>query len=488
MQSASNIIRSKAVGKIEQTECKTTFSVINFSMLIFTIISAMCFLFLTVATNFNTAIDFQEGITGLSLILALFSGESYEFTSEILGEAVITLPSLLSIFSVAYIAICIVTIISLAISCISNKNMRHNKFLVLFMGLFLIAMYITIIFSKQSTVDIIGTELYLYNVYSPSSMLLILAGVSVLVSVISFYMREKQVMLVKKYWALYLILIVPTALLLVFNIYPIILQIIMSFKTYRFSMGIFGSEWTFSNFITITTDPTMLTVLKNTLILSGARLVFSIIPSILLAIFLFEMTNNKMRKWIQTIVYIPHFMSWIVIYAISYAFLNPEGIINVVMGLLGGSSVDFYNSELLFVPILIIVEVWKEVGWGTILYLAALSSVDPSLYEAAKIDGAGPVQRLRKITLPSITPIIVFLTIMAVGNILKGAGGEQVLLFGKESLEAALVIDTWVLWKGLNGGQYGLATAVSFVQSFIGIILVVFCNKLSKRAVGVGLY
>ena len=137
---------------------------------------------------------------------------------------------------------------------------------------------------------------------------------------------------------------------------------------------------------------------------------------------------------------------------------------------------------------MILSSIWKEVGWGTILYLAALSAVDPSLFEAAAIDGAGVFRKLWHITLPGMIPIIVFQTIMSIGNLLKSAGGEQVLIFATGSVKnnKALVIDTWLYWQGLGELKYGLSAAVSFAQSVIGFLMVVGSHKLSKRLVGIG--
>ena len=305
--------------------------------------------------------------------------------------------------------------------------------------------------------------------------------------------KLKRVERIVKYKVMYALLIVPTLCVFVFSLYPIFLQTIMSFKDYsigNISSGIWGSNWIgFGNFVTIFTDPTMLQVIGNTLLISVCRIIEQLIPPIILSILLFDMGHDKLRKVIQTILYIPHFFSWVIIYAIAYAFINVEGIINVIITALGGEAVMFFNNDAAFIPILLITDMWKELGWGTILYLASLSSVDPGQYEAAALDGAGPMQKLFYITLPNMKNIIVFMGIMSVGNLLKGAGGEQILLFGNDHMNMAQVIDTWVIWFGLGGeGLYSISAAMSFFQAFIGIIMVLSCNYFSKKFAGVGMW
>ena len=160
---------------------------------------------------------------------------------------------------------------------------------------------------------------------------------------------------------------------------------------------------------------------------------------------------------------------------------------SVLLGL-GKDSVKILTSETKFIPLLLITDLWKELGWGTIIFLAALTGIDPSTYEAAAIDGAGAWKKFKYVTLPGMKPTIAFVSIMAVGNVLKGAGYEQILLFGSETMKSAQVIDTWVYWKGLNGLQYGISSAVSFLQSAVGLILVLGANKFSKKKVGISLF
>ena len=277
-------------------------------------------------------------------------------------------------------------------------------------------------------------------------------------------------------------------MIFIFSLYPILLQTILSFKNYKIDNGIWKSDWVgLANFNLIFTDQQMLHLLKNTIFISCCRMFLGIVPPLILAILLFDMAMPRFRKILQTIIYIPHFFSWVIIFAIAYAFVNQEGIINNILVSLGYDRVTFFNNDDVFYPLIFITDIWKELGWGTILFLAALSGVDPNLYEAASVDGAGAMDKLFKITLPSIAPTITFVSIMAVGNVLKGAGGEQLLLFGTDQMQSAQTIDTWVIWQGLKGLQYGLSAAVSFFQSVVGIVLVLLCNKFSKKFANMGI-
>lgn len=176
----------------------------------------------------------------------------------------------------------------------------------------------------------------------------------------------------------------------------------------------------------------MLRVIGNTLYISLLKLIGATVPPLLLSIFLYDMRMMRAKKVVQTIVYIPHFFSWVIIYAITYAFLNEEGLLSTWLG----TSSSILTDPDWFIFIVVLTNIWKELGWGTILYLAALSSVPPELYEAAKLDGAGPWQRVWRITLPSILPIVMYLLIINLGQILKNAGGEQLLLFGQRRHQA----------------------------------------------------
>lgn len=338
--------------------------------------------------------------------------------------------------------------------------------------------------------NLYGESVRFYRAFELSVAILLVGIIAVLSGVLQLFLNPKRIPKVKRFWFFYLLLIVPTVAIAIFSLYPIFLQVVLAFKDYKLSDGIWGSEWIgFENFVYMFTDPLMLKVIWQTIYLSFLRLLAGIIPSVFFAFVFYDMGAHRYRKVVQTVVYIPHFFSWVIIYAIISTFLMPSGIVNnILTEYFHMEPIDFLSKPELFYLNMILSSIWKEVGWGTILYLAALGNIDPSLYEAASLDGCGALKKVWYITLPGMVPIIVFQTIMAIGNLLKSAGGEQVLLFATGSVKnnKALVIDTWLYWQGLGELKYGLSAAVSFAQSVIGFIMVVGSHKLSKRLVGIG--
>ncbi|MFC5401408.1 ABC transporter permease [Cohnella soli] len=293
----------------------------------------------------------------------------------------------------------------------------------------------------------------------------------------------------KQYWFLYL-LFVPSALYYVsFQIYPIVIQLVLSFKNYRILGGIWGSPWVgFDNFHAIFSNDEFYTALRNTVIISLLRLAFGFFPPILLAIFLFDLRSNLLRRISQTILYIPHFFSMVIVYGVVFAMFSNLGFINHLIEAMGGNTINFLMSPGWFRPLLVGSGIWKEIGWGTIIYLAGLSAVNPALYEAAKIDGAGPWSRIWHITLPELRPLIIFLLTLSIGNVLY-AGFEQIVLFyNPATYSVGDVVDTWVYRQGLQQLQYSLASAAQMFQSFFGLILILFANKLSRKYVGYGIW
>lgn len=466
-------------------------------------LSLAVLLFSPMMTMHYRNINLYLKISGLSLLIGLFTGMEKTFTGTIMGKVTIEIPAIptaLLLVGIALVAglIAFVCVMTFRL----KKESRAVGFSMLGVGLYFIVTYCVLILSDSIVVTGIDHPELLtdWPLQSPFYKRFEL-GVSLLITIVALVFAGYFQLITKlsrmerivKYKVMYALLIVPTLCVFLFSLYPIFLQTVMSFKDYslgNISSGIWGSNWIgMGNFITIFTDPAMLRVIGNTLLISACRIVVQLIPPIVLSIMLFDMGHDKVRKTIQTILYIPHFFSWVIIYAIAYAFINVEGIINVVITTLGGEAKIFFNNDSTFIPILLITDLWKELGWGTILYLASLSGIDPGQYEAAALDGAGPMQKLFYITLPNMKPIIMFMAIMSVGNLLKGAGGEQILLFGNDHMEMAQVIDTWVIWYGLGGeGLYSVSAAMSFFQAFIGIIMVLTCNHFSKKLAGVGMW
>lgn len=293
----------------------------------------------------------------------------------------------------------------------------------------------------------------------------------------------------KKYRVLYLILGAGMLYYFVFLYIPIFWGFLISFKDMKVGSTISGAEWVgLENYRYVLTNPEMLKLIKNTLVISFARLIFTFFPPIILTVAIFDLRSKKFQKISQTLVYIPHFFSWVVIYGIVYAFFSGNGFVNGIISMVGGTKVDFMTSSKAFVPLLIGSQVWKEAGWNTILYFAALTSVDTELYEAAKIDGAGPLQRIKAVTLPAMLPVITFSLIMAIGNILNN-DFEQILLYYNSAVyDVADIIDTWVYRVGLGQMQYGIGSAVSMMKAVVSLLLIVSANTFSKRTTGRGMF
>ena len=345
-----------------------------------------------------------------------------------------------------------------------------------FGGLLLLFYILCLVGKFMAATSASGEKLPFYKLYEIRPLFLLTACLFVFAGGVAYGCKLGQIPAVKRFFPFYVILIVPTLLILVFNVYPSILQTILAFKEYYLGSGVWGSEWAgLSNFKFIFSDARMQMVIWQTVYLSFLRLLAGIIPAVLFALVFYHITSKKYRSVVQTIVYIPHFFSWVVIYAIISAFLTPNGVVNnIIVGVFGGEPIDFLSKPELFYTNMILSSIWKEAGWGSILFMASLMGID--------------MKKLWHITLPGLIPILVYQVVMSVGNLLKGAGGEQILLFSTNAVQnnKALVIDTWLYWEGMNPRLYGLSGAISFVQAVIGFVMVIGAHKLSQRLVGIG--
>ncbi|MCM8900814.1 ABC transporter permease subunit [Caldicoprobacter algeriensis] len=277
-------------------------------------------------------------------------------------------------------------------------------------------------------------------------------------------------------------LIPGIAFFIIFHYIPMYGAVI-AFKEYNIMQGILGSPWIgFKYFKHAFESPFFGEILWNTFIISVYKLIWGFPAPIILALLLNEVKNMKFRRTIQTVSYLPHFISWVVIGGMFTDLLSPQtGIVNNIIKMFGGQPIYFMASKEWFRTVLVVSSIWKEVGWNSIIYLAALSSIDPQLYEASQIDGANRWQQTWYITLPGIMSTIAILLILRLGNILN-AGFEQVFIMYNPSVyEVADIIDTWVYRVGLQGMRYSLATAVGLFKSVVGFILVITSNWLAKR-------
>ncbi len=260
---------------------------------------------------------------------------------------------------------------------------------------------------------------------------------------------------------------------------------LMAFQNYKPKDGLLGSKWVgLDKFKFLFEDDTFINVLRNTLGMGVLNLVSTFVMAIVFAILLNEVRSVIGKKAVQTISYLPHFLSWIIVTGILHDSLSISGIVNEVLMKLNiiDSAINFFAVPELFWPIVAFANVWKETGWNAIVYLAAITAIDPCLYEAAAIDGAGRWAKIKHITLPGIKPTIMILLLMNVGNVLN-AGFEVQYLLGNGLIKSVSdTVDIYVLTWGISQNDYSLGTAAGIFKSFVSIVLIILANALAKRA------
>ena len=259
---------------------------------------------------------------------------------------------------------------------------------------------------------------------------------------------------------------------------------LMAFQNYKPKDGLLGSKFVgLAKFKFLFEDVTFLRVIRNTFCMGVLNLVTCTFMAILFAILLNEIRSTKAKKTVQTISYLPHFLSWIIVTGILHDALSSSGIINELLMKFGfiDTSIDFFAHKEYFWPIVALANVWKETGWNAIIYLAAITSIDPCLYEAASIDGAGRWAKIKYITLPGIKPTIMILLLMNVGNVLN-AGFEVQYLLGNGLIKSVSdTIDIYVLTWGISQNDFSLGTAAGIFKSVVSIALILIANSVAKR-------
>lgn len=260
---------------------------------------------------------------------------------------------------------------------------------------------------------------------------------------------------------------------------------LMAFQDYRPIDGLFGSEFVgMTKFQRLFSDATFIRVIRNTLAMGVLTLVFSFITAIAFAVLLNEVKSLKGKKFVQTVSYLPHFLSWIIVTGIVKDTLSSTGIMNDVLVKMHifESAIDWFAHPEYFWTIVTVANIWKETGWNSIIYLAAITSIDPCLYEAAAIDGAGRWAKIKNITLPSIKPTIFILLLINIGNVLNAGFEVQYLLGNGLVQDVSQTIDIYVLKWGISQNDYAIGTAAGIFKSVVSIILIVVTNQLAKRA------
>ena len=288
----------------------------------------------------------------------------------------------------------------------------------------------------------------------------------------------------RRAWPLYAMIVPGVVFVLLFRYYPMY-GVVIAFQDFSPAKGFAGSPWIgWDNFDFLFTLPEFRRILRNTLLIAVAKIVADQLGAIILALLLNEARSILFRRSIQTMIYLPHFLSWIVLGGILLDILAPYGILNKAIGLVGIEPQLFLGSNSWFRGTIIASSFWKTVGFSTIIYLAALTAINPVLHEAAAIDGAGRFRRIWHITLPGMRPTIVLLAALSLGDVLQ-AGFEQILtLYNPAVYRTGDIIDTHVYRVGLVSAQYSLAGAVGLFKSFIGFFLIVLSYWLADRYAG----
>lgn len=297
-------------------------------------------------------------------------------------------------------------------------------------------------------------------------------------------MKGNYLKAIKKHWPLYLMLLPVFIWYAVFKYGPMY-GLVIAFKDYSIHKGILGSPWAdplFKHFSYFFNGPYAKQIIGNTFIISIYKIVIGMLPPLILAVFIHECRQKWFGRVVQTLSYLPHFLSWVIIYGILLAFFSEStGLINRWLREAGLSTIPFLTSPKYFRGVLIGSDIWQSMGWGAIIYLSAISSIDPSLYEAAEIDGCGRLRKILYIMLPHLRSVFIMLLILKLGTILD-AGFDQIYILSSPQVKSVSeIIDTWVFNEGLQKMNYSLASAVGLFKSVIGFTLVMISNRIARR-------
>lgn len=292
----------------------------------------------------------------------------------------------------------------------------------------------------------------------------------------------------KRYGALYLMLMIPLIYFIIFKYIPMAGNI-LAFRRYQPGKGMFGTQWTLRYFERFLKDPSFWRAFRNTLVISLTNLLVNFPLPIIFAILANEITNKVFKKFVQTVSYMPRFISTVVVIAIMNEVLSPSsGIINELLKARGMEPIYFMNEAGWFRPLYILSEAWQYTGWVAIIYLSAITSISTDLYEAAEIDGANRLQKIWFITVQSILPTIMIMLILNIGRLLSLGYEKILLMYTPSNSGVSDIIDTLVYRTGLMNQNYSLATAIGLFGGIVGLILVSSANRLSKKLTDNSLY
>lgn len=289
---------------------------------------------------------------------------------------------------------------------------------------------------------------------------------------------------IRKWWPFYVMMLPAIIYFIIYKFVPMFGAVI-AFKDYNAKAGILASPWAdpwYKYFREFFKSPANIRVIKNTLILSFSKLLVGMFPSLIFALAISECRHRRFARVVQTVSYLPHFLSWVVVYGICLAMLSESGgIVNSFLKSLGKDPIPFLTSNSYFQGTLILSDLWKGLGWGAITYLAAIMGIDQELYDAASVDGCSRFQQIWYITLPCIRKIFVVLLIIKIGNILDAGFNQVYVMMTDEVRMSGEIIDTWIYTRGLGRLNYSLATAVGLLKSVLSFIMVFSANKLARK-------
>jgi putative aldouronate transport system permease protein len=302
----------------------------------------------------------------------------------------------------------------------------------------------------------------------------------------------KKTSMLRQYWKYrhLSLLFIPAVLYYAIFHYLPMYGMLIAFKDYQFLTGIWNSPWVgFQHFNDLFALESFWQVFRNTIVLSLYKLIFGFPAPIILAILFNEIRLVLFKKVVQTLSYLPHFLSWVVVAGLFTQFLSPSiGPVNIALQLLGFDPIYFLGSITWFRFTLVATDIWKDIGWGTILYLAALTGINPELYEAAEVDGSNRFQNMLYITLPSLTPVITIMFIFAIGRIVNDDFDQIFNLYNSAVYEVGDVLSTYTYRRGLVELDYSFAAAVGLLKNVLAFVLIVITNSISKRINDYGLW
>lgn len=285
------------------------------------------------------------------------------------------------------------------------------------------------------------------------------------------------------------LMVLPSIVLIFIFCYIPMYGVLMAFENYRPQLGVLGSEWVgLYHFKDFFTSPHSLNVLRNTVVISVYSLLVGFPFPIILALLLNEVRCQAYKRTVQTISYMPYFISNVVICGILKSFLAYDGLFNQIGAVFGMAPKSFLSNPALFPSVIVFSDLWQSIGWNSIIYMAALAGIDPDLYEAAHIDGCGRLRQIWHITLPGIVPTMVTLLILSIGGLLSANSDKILLLYSPLTYETGDVIGTFVYRRGIKGGDFSYSTAVSLFQTVINFLLLIFANWFSNKTTETSLW